>query len=109
MFKGFILVSVCYISYGGFQTKVYKIGGCYSVHMTKNEKLILYENSVSLIPLWSRYYLQRRWTHHFTYTDVATPHNRMDATLLAAGTQELDNDPIAFYLGYYDWGPQRQL
>jgi hypothetical protein len=25
MFKCFILVGVCYISYGGFQTKIYKI------------------------------------------------------------------------------------
>jgi hypothetical protein len=34
-FKCFLLVGVCYISYGGFQTKVYKIGGCYSVRMTR--------------------------------------------------------------------------
>jgi len=31
--------SVRYISYGGFQTKVYKIGGCYSVRMTKKGKV----------------------------------------------------------------------
>jgi hypothetical protein len=34
-FKCFLLVGVCYISYGGFQTKVYKVGGCYRVRMTK--------------------------------------------------------------------------
>jgi hypothetical protein len=34
-FKCFLLVGVCYISYEGFQTKVYKISGCYSVRMTK--------------------------------------------------------------------------
>jgi len=38
MFKCFLLVGVCYISYGGFQTKVYKIGGCYSVRMTRKRK-----------------------------------------------------------------------
>jgi len=36
-------------------------------------------------------------------------HNRIDATPLAVGTPELDDDPVALYLGYYDWGPQRQL
>jgi hypothetical protein len=30
------------------------------------------------------------------------PHNRIDATPLAAGTPELDDDPVALYLGYYD-------
>jgi hypothetical protein len=39
MFKCFLLASVCYISYESFQTKVYKIGGCYSVRMTKNEQI----------------------------------------------------------------------
>jgi hypothetical protein len=37
MFKCFLLAGVCYISYGGFQTKVYKIGDCYSVRMTKKK------------------------------------------------------------------------
>jgi hypothetical protein len=53
MFKCFLLVGVSYISYGSFQTKVYKIGGCYSVRMTKNEKLVLCKNSVNNIPLRS--------------------------------------------------------
>jgi hypothetical protein len=30
------------------------------------------------------------------------PHNCINATHLAAGTLELDDDPIALYLGYYD-------
>jgi len=53
MLKCFLFVSVCYISYGDFQTKVYKMGSCYSVCMTKNEKLVLCENSVNSIPLRS--------------------------------------------------------
>jgi len=53
MFKCFLLVGVCYVSYVGFQTKVYKIGGCYSVRMTKKEKLVLCKNSVNSIPLRS--------------------------------------------------------
>jgi hypothetical protein len=52
-FKCFLLVGVCYISYGDFQTKFFKIGGCYSVRMTKNEKLVLCKNSVNSIPLRS--------------------------------------------------------
>jgi hypothetical protein len=52
-FKCFLLVGVCYINYGGFQTKVYKIGGCYSVRMTRKEKLVLCENSVNSIHLRS--------------------------------------------------------
>jgi hypothetical protein len=52
-FKYFLLGGVYYISYGGFKTKVYKIGNYYSVRMTKNEKLVLCENSVNSIPLRS--------------------------------------------------------
>jgi hypothetical protein len=52
-FKCFLLVGVCYISYGGFQTKVYKIGDCYSVRMTRKEKLVLCKNSVNSTPLRS--------------------------------------------------------
>jgi hypothetical protein len=52
-FKCFLLVNVYCISYGGFQTKVYKIGGCYSVRMTRKEMLVLCENSVNSIPLRS--------------------------------------------------------
>jgi hypothetical protein len=52
-FKCFLLVGVRYIRYGDFQIKFYKIGGCYSVCMTKKEKLILYENSVNSIHLRS--------------------------------------------------------
>jgi hypothetical protein len=47
--KCFLLVGVYYISYGSFQTKAYKIGGFYSVRMTKKEKLVLCENSVNSI------------------------------------------------------------
>jgi hypothetical protein len=43
---------------GVFQTKVYKIGSCYSVRITKKEKLVLCENLVNSIPLRSlRIYL----------------------------------------------------
>jgi hypothetical protein len=52
-FKFFSVVGVLYISYGGVKKKIYKIGGCYSVRMTRKEKLVLYENSVNSIPLRS--------------------------------------------------------
>jgi hypothetical protein len=39
MFKCFLIVGVRYISYGGFQIKVYKIGSYYSVRMTKKGKV----------------------------------------------------------------------
>jgi len=42
---------------GSFQTKVYKIGSCYSACKTIKEKLVHCENSVSLISLRSRYVL----------------------------------------------------
>jgi hypothetical protein len=29
-------------------------------------------------------------------------HNRIDATPLAASTPEVDDDPVALYLGYYN-------
>jgi hypothetical protein len=29
-------------------------------------------------------------------------HNRVDDIPMIAGTPEVDNDPIAYYLGYYD-------
>jgi hypothetical protein len=51
MFKCFLVVGVRYISYGGFQTKAYKIGGCYSVRMTRNEKLVLCETQW-IVYLW---------------------------------------------------------
>jgi hypothetical protein len=51
--KRFLLVSVLCISYGVFETKVYKIGSCYSVRMTKKEKLVLCKNSVNNISLRS--------------------------------------------------------
>jgi hypothetical protein len=56
-FKCFLIVDVCYISYGGFQTKVYKIDGCYNVRETKEKRLVLCENLVSLISLRSQYVL----------------------------------------------------
>jgi len=36
-------------------------------------------------------------------------HNHIDATPLAAGTFEVDDDPVALYLGYYDWSLMQQL
>jgi hypothetical protein len=47
-------------------------------------------------------FMLRQWAHNSTYTDVANPHNHIDAAHVAAGTPELDDDPIAYYLGYYD-------
>jgi hypothetical protein len=51
----------------------------------------------------------RRWAHISTYTDVANAHNRIDDATLAASTPELDDDPVALYLGYYDCATLRQL
>jgi len=35
-------------------------------------------------------------------TDVANPHNRIDDVHVTAGTPDLEEDPVAAYLGYYD-------
>jgi hypothetical protein len=101
-FKCFLIVGVRYISNGGFQTKVYKLVAVIVYARLKRKKLVLYENSVSLISLRSRYYVLRRWTHSFTYTDVANPHNCIDEAPLIAGTPDLEEDPVAAYFGYYD-------
>jgi uncharacterized membrane protein len=52
-FKCFLIVGVCYISYGGFQTKCYKLVAVivYARQKKKREKLVLCENSDSLISL----------------------------------------------------------
>jgi len=52
-FKWFPLVGVCYISYGGVQTKVYKLVAVLVYSRLKREKLVLCENSVNSIPLRS--------------------------------------------------------
>jgi hypothetical protein len=44
----------------------------------------------------------RWWAHDSTYTDVANPHNRIEDVPLVAGTPELDDNPVALYMGYYD-------
>jgi hypothetical protein len=31
-------------------------------------------------------------------------HDRVDADVVAPGTTNVDEDPVALYLGYYDWG-----
>jgi hypothetical protein len=58
-FKCFLLVGVCYISYGGFQIKVYKLVAVIVYAGLKNEKLVHCKNLVSLISLRSRYYVLR--------------------------------------------------
>jgi hypothetical protein len=44
----------------------------------------------------------RRWSHNFTYTDVANPHNRIDNVPLAASAQIVVNGVVDEHLGYYD-------
>jgi hypothetical protein len=44
----------------------------------------------------------------FTYTDVANLHNRIDDVPLTAGAPDLEEDPVAAYLGYYDWSTPQQ-
>jgi len=59
------------MSYMCFQKKLFiKMGSCYCKCKTK-EKSVLCNNSVISILLGSWYYLLRRRTHNFTYTDVA--------------------------------------
>jgi hypothetical protein len=52
-FKCFLLVGVCYISYGDFQTKVYKLVAVIVYARLKRKKLVLCENSMNNIPLRS--------------------------------------------------------
>jgi hypothetical protein len=32
-------------------------------------------------------------------------HNHVDVIPVIADTSEADDDPVAYYLGYYDWSP----
>jgi hypothetical protein len=108
-FKYFLIASVRHISYGSFQAKVYKLVVVIVYVRLKRKKLVLCENSVSLISLRFRYYVLRRWTHHFTYTDVTNPYNRIDDVLLAAGTPIVVDVVVEVYLRYYDWSLPRRL
>jgi hypothetical protein len=45
------------------------------------------------------------WTHISTYANVTGRgyhHDREDVDALAAGTANVDEDPMALYLGYFD-------
>jgi hypothetical protein len=35
--------------------------------------------------------------------DVVNPHNRIDGVPLTTSTLDLEEDPVAAYLGYYDF------
>jgi hypothetical protein len=60
-FKCFLIVDVCYISYGGFQTKVYKLIAVivYARLKKKKKKLVHCENTISSISLRSQYVFYR--------------------------------------------------
>jgi len=107
-FKCFLIVSVRYISYGGFQTKVYKLIAVIVYARLKWKSWFIVKNSVSLISLRSWYYALRRWTHFFTYTDVANPHNRINDIPLAAGTPIVVTGVIDVHLRYYDRSSPRR-
>jgi hypothetical protein len=95
---------------GNFQIKVLKVGSWYSARETKNEKLVLCENSVSFISLRFQYVFYgdgeliispiRMWQ---------PPQPYIDDVPFAAGTPDLEDDPVALYLGYYDLNSMRQL
>jgi hypothetical protein len=38
----------------------------------------------------------------FHLYECGYPYNRIDTTPLTVGTPELDDDPVAYYLGYYN-------
>jgi hypothetical protein len=57
-FKCFLIVGVCYISYGGFQTKLYKLVAVIVYARLKRKVGSL--RKLSLISLRSRYYVLRR-------------------------------------------------
>jgi len=82
-FKCFLLIGVCYISYRGFQTKVYKLVAVIvyaRLKKKKKEKKKKKMKSVSLGKLSEEYtsevlvylFMLRQWAHNSTYTDAAT-------------------------------------
>jgi len=47
-------------------------------------------------------FMLRWWAHNSTYTDVATPHNRIDDVLLVAGIPVVVDGVVEVYLRYYN-------
>jgi hypothetical protein len=41
---------------------------------------------------------------HFHLCGRGYHNDRVNVDALAAGTTNVDDDPVALYLGYYDWG-----
>jgi len=41
---------------------------------------------------------------YFHLCECGYHHDCVDVDALAAGTVDVDEDPVALYLGYYDWG-----
>jgi hypothetical protein len=52
----------------------------------------------------SVYYLTELVNSYFHLCEHGYHHNRIDADALAAGTADVDEDPLALYLGYYNEG-----
>jgi hypothetical protein len=93
MFKCFLIVGVGYISYGGFQTKCYKLVAVIVYARLKGKvgslrKLSEWYTSEVLVYL----FMLRRWAHNSTCTDAANPRNRADIDALVAGSADIDND-----------------
>jgi hypothetical protein len=87
---------------GVFQTKGYKISSCYSVHKSKKGK-VSFLRKLSQFNITEVSVLCTEMVNSFFHLyGYDYPHNCINATHLAAGTLELDDDPIALYLGYYD-------
>jgi hypothetical protein len=56
--------------------------------------------------LWkfSEFYTAEFVDSHFHLCGRGNHHNRVDIDALGASTVDVDDDSVALYLGYYDWG-----
>jgi hypothetical protein len=101
-FKYFLIVDVYCNNYRCLQRqKCIKLVAVIVYVRLKNEKLVLCENLVSLISLKSRYVLY--WDGEFILSPIRMWPPLQSYRCLATDTLEVDDDPVALYLGYYDW------
>jgi hypothetical protein len=57
----------------------------------------------------SEFYIIELVDSNFHLCGCGHDHDRVDVDALVADITDVDNDPMALYLGYYDWSSSRRL
>jgi hypothetical protein len=87
---------VYHISYEIFKRKIHTNSSYYSKQKVGNKRLG---------SLWklSEFYTTEFVESYFYLCGHGYYHDRIDVDALAASTADVDEDPMALYLRYYDW------